>query len=104
MATPATFPIEVEGIGSFTFAKRTLGAQFKIEAGAVRLLGGDAPSDSLYRLAITFATVQHLAVTVPDGWAIEEIDPLDDEQMDRVQKVFGRLREAEKTFRAGAKG
>lgn len=104
MATPATFPVEVEGIGTFTFKKRTLDAQFKIEAGAVRLLGGDAPSDTLYHLAITFATVQYLAVTVPDKWSIEEIDPLDKEQMDRVQTVFGRLREAENTFRAGAKG
>lgn len=104
MNSPATFPVEVDGIGSFTFRKRTLDAQFKIEAGAVRLLGGDAPSASLYALAISFATVEHLAVTVPEGWAIKEIDPLDDEQMDQVQKVFGRLREKELTFRAGSKG
>lgn len=103
MPGPATFPVEVEGIGAFTFKRRTLDAQFKIEAGAVRLLGGETASDTLYRMAISFATVEHLAVTVPPGWSIDEIDPLDTDQMDRVQTVFGRLREKENTFRPGSK-
>lgn len=103
MAVPLTFSVSVDGIGEFTFKRRTLDAQFKIEAGAVQLLGGETASDALYRMAISFATVRHLAVTVPEGWDVDEIDPLDSEQMDRVQRVFGRLRQQEETFRKGAK-
>ena len=103
MVGTGTFPVSVDGVGDFVFKRRSLDAQFKIEAAAVRFLGGETASDSLYRMAMSFATVSHLAVTVPDGWNIDEIDPLDNEQLDRVHLVFRRLRAAEETFRAGAK-
>ena len=103
MPGPSTFPVDVEDVGAFVFKRRTLDAQFKIEALATRMLGGETASDTLYRMAVTFATVSHLTVTAPEGWSVEDVDPLDNEQMDRVQKVFGRLRAAEETFRAGSK-
>lgn len=103
MTPGANFTVTVEGVGDFVFRRRTLDSQFKILAAAVRMLGGETVAEHLHMMAVAVETVRHLTVTAPDGWSIEDIDPLDQEQIDRVLLVFGRLRAAEDTFRFGAK-
>ena len=98
------FAVEVDGIGSFTFRRRTIRDQFRIEAEANRMLGGPVEDDMLKMGAAAFATLLALTVEAPPGWDIEAFDPLDDVSTARVFLVHRRLRETEATFRAGTGG
>lgn len=97
-----TFPVEVDGIGSFVFRKRTMRDQFAIEGEASRVLGGPCEDDALRQGAISFATLLILAVENPPGWDIEGFDPLDPAATAKIFEVARRLRDTEATFRAGS--
>ena len=91
--------VEVDGVGSFLFRHRTLKLQIAIEAGMERVTLGPVQGAGLRLFAAAIATLETLTVEGPDGWDLDEIDPLDDEEFAKVEKVFGRLRDVEETFR-----
>jgi hypothetical protein len=97
-----TFSITVPSVGDFTFRRRSLPAQLRIEAEALRILGGPAHDDGLMVTALALATIAVLAVTVPDGWNTDDIDPLDNESVAKVFAVVAALREAEQRHRTEA--
>lgn len=99
-----TFPVEVDGIGSFSFRQRTLRDQFAIEGEASRVLGGPCDDEALRAGAISFATLLVLTVESPPGWDIEGFDPLDPDATGKIFEVARRLREVEATFRPGSVG
>lgn len=99
-----TFPVEVDGIGSFTFRTRTIRDQFAVEGEASRVLGGPCDDEALRAGAISFATLLVLTVEAPPGWDIEGFDPLDPAATAKIFDVARRLREVEATFRAGSGG
>lgn len=91
--------VEVDGVGSFLFRHRTLKLQIAIEAGMERVTLGPVQGPALRLFAAAVATLETLTVEGPDGWDLEEIDPLDDAEFGKVERVFGRLRDVEETFR-----
>lgn len=100
----ATFNVDVDGIGAFTFYKRTLRQQFKIEAEASRVLGGPIEDDVLKMGAGAYATLLVLTVEAPEGWDLDGFDPLNDDDTVKIFAVHRRLREVEAGFRAGSGG
>lgn len=97
-----THTVEVDGVGSFTFRRRTIKDQFRIEAEVGRMLGGPAPDDMLRAGALAYATLLILTTQAPDGWDLDELDPLNQEDTDKLFLVHRRLREVETTFREKA--
>jgi len=102
MSTPATFPVQVEGIGNFVFRKRQYGDQIWIENKAVEILGGPALTPQLQSVALATATLIRLTVPRDCPWNVETLDPLDDDATPQLWKVYGELRLAEDRFRKGA--
>lgn len=101
MAKP-DFQVDVEGIGQFTFRRRTIRDQMRIEGEVNRILGGSVTDNiTLSTLSLYYATVSVLTVQAPTGWDMEEMDPLDDATFSKIADVFRSLRTAEEKFRAG---
>lgn len=99
---PDKFPVDVEGIGRFMFAKRTIRREFAILSIHSDLVGGTAtPSPMLDDFASAFATIKGLLVQGPDGWDIESLDPLDDDTWTQISRIQGALRAREVAFRQG---
>lgn len=100
-ANPATdFDVTVEGIGLFTFARRTMADEFAIQRKFAELAGGGTDHTTWLDLVggwVSALTV--LTVRAPEGWNISEMDPLDDDEYKRLNQVFEALRGAEDSFR-----
>lgn len=100
------FFVEVAGIGSFRFGRRTYGDRMRIRAEFVRLTRelGDV-DESLASMASVVAAHKVLCVEAPDGWfdleAIDMISAPDAE--DKVFAIYEGLRQQEETFRQGAR-
>jgi hypothetical protein len=108
------FPLEVPGVGSFTFRRRTLADDLAIQAHYDRLCGGvTSPSSYLDTMATALATYRVLAASWPgqtkaagDPWApamVEQMDLLDDDRTGQLLKVYGALSAREDEFRPPAK-
>lgn len=97
------FYVEVEPLGTFTFAKRTMRDELRIMAEVSRLTEGlDNPTTELRVLAGYIAPLKVLTVKAPEGWDIDTMDPLDQSVYDNIVKVFHALRDKESSFRPGA--
>jgi hypothetical protein len=99
-----THQVDVSGIGAFLFKSRTLRDQFRIEAEALRILGGPVDDEALRSGAIAFAALIVLTVEAPEGWDLDSFDPLDPDDTAKVFTVHRSLRDAELRFRAGPVG
>lgn len=97
------FTVPVEGLGTFTFRKRSIKDQLRIEAKAVEFLGGPTLDPGLRNVAMAVATLEVLTVAAPDGWDLDAIDPLETGQTDPMFKAHRELRDAEDRFRQRAK-
>jgi hypothetical protein len=96
------FYVDVKDIGRFRLAKRTMRDEFQIGAEYSRLTEGvDTPTPWLAQMATMVANLKVLAVTVPEDWNIDEMDPLDDESYSRIFRVYEALRAREDSFRSG---
>lgn len=100
-ASEKDFTVEVEGIGAFRFGHRKMADHLKIEVEYARITEGVAPTPWLDQLATWMATLKVLAVRVPEGFDLDELDPLDDATYKKISKVFLALREKEGSFRPG---
>ena len=104
--TPNTYVVNVPNIGTFEIRKRTLGVQMKIHAELNRLTEG-APlstlSDWFIDLCGLVAELKGLIIKAPDGWSMDDLDPLDD-GYDRLRAVYRAIRVQEDSFRTQAKG
>lgn len=100
---PRDFPVDVEGIGRFIFGWRTMGDQFSIEIEMTRLCRGVAPTPWLQTMSEWLGTLRILMVNAPAGFDLDDLDPLDDDVYDRVNRVFQALREKEDSFRGKTK-
>lgn len=92
----------VEGIGRFRFARRKLTDEIQIQRFYAEYAGGVEPTAWLATLAEYLSTLKTLTVEAPEGWDIDEMDPLDNETYQKLNRVFVALREREETFRAVA--
>lgn len=96
--------VPVEGIGTFTFAMRTIGNQFKIESEYCRLTEGISDvTIFLGNLAESVSDLSVLVVSGPKGWASREDilakDAFVPETYAEIRKVWSALRDKEASFR-----
>lgn len=102
-ASADDFIVNVEGVGSFTFAKRTMRDEIKIQVEFARMIEGVEPTSWLQAVGGWLATLSVLTVRAPSDWDIEAMDPLEDEVYAKLNKVHEELRNKERSFRAGKK-
>jgi hypothetical protein len=99
-AAPGDFQVQVDGLGSFTFARRTMRDEFAIHAEYSRVTEGvDSPTNFLASFAEYFSVLKVLTVAAPDGWNVETIDPQEDASLAQLKSVFAALRAKEADFR-----
>lgn len=96
---PATFEVAVEDIGVFTFRRRNMRDQLKIEAAARHDTNSMSSSGDLFLAALQIETLSLLTVTAPDGWNLLDLDPLNESDWAKLDRVFRELRSAEERFR-----
>ncbi|EAW2493080.1 hypothetical protein AXL65_02315 [Salmonella enterica subsp. enterica] len=103
---PTDYFETVEGIGRFRFARRKLSDELQIQRLYAEYAGGVEPTAWLATLAEYLSTLNTLTVEAPEGWDMDNMDPLDDETYKQISRVFTALREREETFRgkSGANG
>ena len=94
------FTVPIENVGLFTFARRNMADEMKIQVEYARILDGAPPTEWLGTMAGWIATLKVLTVRAPDGWVnLDELDPFDPEVYAKLNAVFGGLSEKEKSFR-----
>lgn len=96
---PTDFVVDVDGIGSFTFAKRTMADEIKIQVEYARLIEGVEATDWLSRVGGWISTLKVLTVRAPSGWDIDDMDPLDETVYENMMLVYMALRAKEDSFR-----
>lgn len=93
------FLITVEGVGKFTFGRRTWRDELAIQREYADILNGVIPTTWLNTLANWTSVIKTLLVRAPDGWDLDNIDPLEDETYQQIGRVFDALLEKENSFR-----
>lgn len=93
------FTVPVEGVGTFTFGKRTMADEIKIQVEYARIIEGVEPTEWLARVGGWISTLKVLTVRAPDGWDIDEMDPLDEKVYENMMLVYLALRSREDSFR-----
>lgn len=94
------FHVNVDGVGKFTFRRRTYELGLEIESRVLKSVGNDFQAHPVFvRAARKYQDLRVLTVDAPDGWDLTDMDPLDQDQIDQVEKVWEAFREAEDTFR-----
>jgi hypothetical protein len=98
-----TFVLAVDGVGTFTFRRRTTRLQIAIQAEFARLTEGlPNPPPELIFDAGRIALLKVLTEKAPDGWPdLYEMDPFDGALAAKVEKVAQALLAQEKFFRKG---
>lgn len=100
-AQPTDFVVKVEGIGSFTFGKRTMKDEIAIQVEYARLIDGVEPTTWLQAVCGWLSVFKVLTVRSPEGWDLDSLDPLDDETYSKMNRVYEALVEQERSFRRG---
>ncbi|EPT1451930.1 hypothetical protein ACVOZ6_003518 [Escherichia coli] len=103
LAQPTDFFEDVEGIGRFRFAKRKMADEIQIQRLFAEYTGGISPTAWLLTLGEYLSTLRVLTVSAPEGWDLDDLDPLEEETYARLGRVFVALREREETFRGRSK-
>jgi hypothetical protein len=96
----------VEGIGTFTFARRNMRLEIKSAVERKRLSEGEELDGFTALFVEAVADLKVLIVEGPDGWSpsqIDDMNPFDDATYGRVLKVWSALRGKEETFRGSGK-
>lgn len=96
---PRDFEVVVENIGRFVFGYRVMADEFRIQAEYARIVDGAPATDWLHVLAGWVSTLKVLTVTAPEGWDIDQMDPLDAEEYAKISAVYDALRAKEDSFR-----
>lgn len=93
------FALPVDGVGTFTFGRRTMADEIKIQVEYARIIEGVEPTEWLSRVGGWISTLKVLTVRAPEGWDIDEMDPLDPEVYEDMMLVYLALRAKEDSFR-----
>jgi hypothetical protein len=98
----ADFFVDVGQLGRFNFARRQIGDVFKIRGRYNQLTEGfyDAEGRMADLVALAYVTIQTLLVSGPDGFDIDTLDPLIDDEFDtKLLSIWRALRDKELSFR-----
>jgi hypothetical protein len=90
-----------EPIGKFRFpSHRTMRDEMEIGSEYYRYTQGvDHVSEWYSALALRMATIKVMCVEAPDGFLVDEMDPLEDETVNLIGKIYVNFREQEDSFR-----
>lgn len=95
-----TYPLVVEGIGSFECQRRTLRTEIKIGAEFARLTEGEETIPSWLRdLCELTSTLKVVVVNGPPGWDVDSLDAQDSATYETLTKVYQAIKVAEGRFR-----
>jgi len=96
------FAVDIDRLGRFIFARRSIGDQFKIRGRYNQVSEGfyDADGNMADLAALAFLTIQILLVSGPDSFDLDALDPLvDDEYEHKIFAIWRALRDKERSFR-----
>lgn len=93
------FAVDIEGVGTFTFARRTMRDEIRIQREFAKIIDGVEPTFWLAQVGGWISDLGVLTVSAPEDWDIEGMDPLDDDTYAKMAKVHAALREKENSFR-----
>lgn len=103
------FSVDIDGIGTFTFARRRMADELKIQVEYARILDGVKPTEWLDLIAGWKSVLKVLTVRAPEDWGvdifgnptsdIDEMDPQDPVVYERLGLVNMKLAEKERSFR-----
>lgn len=102
-AHTSDFAVDVEGVGRFVFGRRQMADEIKIHVEYARMTEAVTPTPWLDQIATWLATLKVMTVKSPDGFNLDELDPLDDDVYANLMKVYMAFAEKERSFR-GNKG
>jgi len=93
------FVVQVEGVGQFTFARRTMRDEISIQVEYARIIDGAEPTGWLQAVGGWISTLKVLTVRSPEGWDLDTLDPLDPDTYAKMDAVYGGLSARERSFR-----
>lgn len=102
-AQETDFTVDVEDVGTFTFGRRTMADEIRVQVEYARIIEGVEPTNWLQIVGGWLSALRVLTVRAPAGWDVDALDPLDDETYAKLGKVHGALTTQEATFRSGKK-
>ena len=94
------FNLTIPDVGPFTFARRTMRDEIQIQVEYARIIDGAEPTAWLSAVGGWISTLKVLTVRAPQGWDLDELDPLDPSTYARMNAVHGGLSEKERSFRS----
>jgi hypothetical protein len=100
------FFVEVDRLGRFNFARRTIEDTFKIRGQYHQITSGyyDDDGNMCDLGALSYVTVRALLVSGPENFDIDQLDPLVDDEVDsKLVAIWRALREKELSFRPKAR-
>jgi hypothetical protein len=98
---PTDFTVNVEDVGIFTFGKRTMRDEIAIQVAFARYIDGVEPTAWLQAVCGWLSSLSVLTVRAPDGWSLDDLDPLDEDCYRRLKRVHDALADKELSFRRG---
>lgn len=99
-ASTLDYPVEVEGVGTFIFGRRTLKDELRIQAEYSRITEGvDTPTLMLYTLGIAIATIRILMVQGPVDFDLDALDPVEEDTFTQLQAIYEGVKAKEYSFR-----
>ena len=103
------FSLELDGVGTFVFGRRTYGDRIKIRADYLRRLrelgeAEETADQELAMFAATLSTFSVMCVSAPPGWeSLEDIDLISNpDAEDQIIGLYLALKNKEDSFRQGA--
>lgn len=94
------FTVDVDGVGRFVFGKRRMADEIKVHVEYSRLTEAVEPTPWLDSVSTWMSTIKVLVVRAPDGFDLDELDPLDEASYAKLFKVYAALVEKEGSFRS----
>lgn len=97
-----TYTVPVDGIGTFQVLRRNMRVEMRIGAEFARLTEGLEATQMSKLHAQVAGLIADLKVLIhegPDGWDVDEMDPLDAESYVQLVAVHKEVRAAEDRFR-----
>lgn len=100
-AKETDYTVNVEGVGTFAFARRTMRDEIAIQVEYARIIDGVEPTMWLASVGGWLSALRVLTVRAPDGWDLDALDPADPETYAKLLRVHDALTEKERSFRQG---
>lgn len=98
-AATTDYYIDIEGVGRFRIAKRTMRDELRIQVEYANIIQGVQPTDWLNLVGGWISTLKVLAVESPEGWDIDSLDPLEDDTYRKLGHINAAIAAKEASFR-----